>query len=277
MNYSATILEMAVVALGLGLLLLDLWTPLGMKRQLGYAAAAALGFVLLFSFSSFIDAGVTVTAFKGMYVQDGLALFFKRFFLVAAIIVLLMSVEFADRIQTGIAARAGRTGVQDCRVSIANLGAGCLPGIPRAHDRFSRGRLESGGFRSASACALQRRAGHHRALDETAHDHFGDHDSLWEPLRHSAAEPETPARLLQHIERRLHAPGRCVAESGWPVRRALLSGRLPVHRAGRVHCDLPGHAAGGRRRHQRAGRVESALPVPRLDDDPGDGLSGGHS
>src|SRR5207244_7022387 len=53
-------------------------------------------------FSSFIDAGVTVTAFKGMYVQDGLALFFKRFFLVAAIMVLLMSVEFADRIPTGI-------------------------------------------------------------------------------------------------------------------------------------------------------------------------------
>src|SRR6266700_7544783 len=102
MNYSATILEMAVVALGLGLLLLDLWTPSGMKRQLGYAAAAALGFVRLFSFSGFIDAGVTVTAFKGMYVQDGLALFFKRFFVVAAIIVLIMSVEFADRIPTGI-------------------------------------------------------------------------------------------------------------------------------------------------------------------------------
>src|SRR5438876_5235934 len=102
MNYSVTILEMAVVALGLGLLLLDLWTPLGMKRQLGYAAAAALGFVLLFSFSSFIDTGATVAAFKEMYVQDALALFFKRFFLVAAIIVLIMSVEFADRIPTGI-------------------------------------------------------------------------------------------------------------------------------------------------------------------------------
>jgi NADH-quinone oxidoreductase subunit N len=102
MNYSSTILEMAVVALGLGLLMLDLWTPPGMKRQLGYPAAAALGFVLLFSFSSFIDTGVAVTAFKGMYVQDGLALFFKRFFLVATIIVLIMSVEFADRIPTGI-------------------------------------------------------------------------------------------------------------------------------------------------------------------------------
>ena len=37
-----------------------------------------------------------------MYALDGLALFFKRFFLLAAIIVLLMSVEFADRIAAGI-------------------------------------------------------------------------------------------------------------------------------------------------------------------------------
>ena len=102
MNYSATILEMAVVALGLGLLLLDLWTPAEQKRQLGYAAAAALGLVFAFSFSSYIDSGAAVTAFNGMYVQDGLALFFKRFFLIAAIIVLVMSVEFADRIAAGI-------------------------------------------------------------------------------------------------------------------------------------------------------------------------------
>jgi NADH-quinone oxidoreductase subunit N len=38
-----------------------------------------------------------------MYALDGLALFFKRFFLLAAIIVLIMSVEFADRIASGIA------------------------------------------------------------------------------------------------------------------------------------------------------------------------------
>ena len=40
-------------------------------------AAAALGFILLFSFSSYVDAGTTATAFNGMYVQDGLALFFN--------------------------------------------------------------------------------------------------------------------------------------------------------------------------------------------------------
>ena len=102
MNYSLTILEMAVIAIGLGLLLLDLWTPAEQKRQLGYVAAAALGLVLLFSFSSLVDSGVTATAFNGMYVQDDLALFFKRFFLLAAILVLVMSVEFADCIPTGI-------------------------------------------------------------------------------------------------------------------------------------------------------------------------------
>src|SRR5438445_10657387 len=102
MNYSLTLLEIAVIGLGLGLLLLDLWTPIEQKRQLGYAAAAALGFVLLFSFSSLVDSGVTATAFNGMYVQDDLALFFKRFFLLTAILVLVMSVEFADCIPTGI-------------------------------------------------------------------------------------------------------------------------------------------------------------------------------
>ena len=102
MNYFLTMLEMAVVGLGLGLLLLDLWTPVEQKRQLGYAAAAALGFVLLFSFSSLVDSGATATAFNGMYVQDALALFFKRFFLLATIIVLVMAVEFADRISVGI-------------------------------------------------------------------------------------------------------------------------------------------------------------------------------
>ena len=102
MNYSLTLLEIAVIGLGLGLLLLDLWTPVEQKHQLGYAAAAALGFVLLFSFSSLVDPGATATAFNGMYVQDALALFFKRFFLLATIIVLVMAVEFADRISVGI-------------------------------------------------------------------------------------------------------------------------------------------------------------------------------
>src|SRR5690242_18462001 len=102
MNYSLTILEAAVIALGLALLLLDLWIPAGQKRQLGYGAAAALGLVFAFSFTTFVDPGSPATAFNGMFVQDELSLFFKRFFLIATIIVLILSVEFADRFPAGI-------------------------------------------------------------------------------------------------------------------------------------------------------------------------------
>ncbi|MGH7953669.1 MAG: NADH-quinone oxidoreductase subunit N, partial [Limisphaerales bacterium] len=42
------------------------------------------------------------TAFHGSFVEDGLALFFKRFFLVAAILVLLLSAEFSERISADI-------------------------------------------------------------------------------------------------------------------------------------------------------------------------------
>jgi NADH-quinone oxidoreductase subunit N len=99
MNYSLIVLEIAVVVLGLGLLLTDLWTPVAKKRNLGYVAAAGVGLILIWSFTL---SGEAQSAFHGMYVLDGLALFFKRFFLLAAMIVLLMSVEFADRIEAGI-------------------------------------------------------------------------------------------------------------------------------------------------------------------------------
>ena len=95
-------LEIAVVALGLVLLLADLWLPAERKRMLGYAAALALGLLLLASFAGLGSCGQTGTAFGGMFVQDALSVFFKRFFLLAAVFVLLMAVEFSDRIATGI-------------------------------------------------------------------------------------------------------------------------------------------------------------------------------
>src|SRR5208283_3335845 len=97
--------ELLVLVLGLALLLVDLWLPLPAKRKLGYAAAIGVGLILLYSlFWVRIPAGQPVQyAFGQMYALDGLALFFKRFFLLAAFIVLLMSVEFADRIAAGIA------------------------------------------------------------------------------------------------------------------------------------------------------------------------------
>src|SRR5437764_587905 len=96
--------ELLIIGLGLGLLLLDLWIAPAARRKLGYVAALGVGIVLLYSLFIFqLPTGDQAYAFGKMYLLDGLALFFKRFFLVSALIVLMMSVEFADCIETGIA------------------------------------------------------------------------------------------------------------------------------------------------------------------------------
>ena len=98
MNYSLLILEIAVVVLGLGLLLADLWTPVAKSATWVTWPRSGWGHPGLE-----FHAGRRITnRVPGMYLMDGLALFFKRFFLLAAIIVLVMSVEFADRIEAGI-------------------------------------------------------------------------------------------------------------------------------------------------------------------------------
>jgi NADH-quinone oxidoreductase subunit N len=97
--------ELLVLALALGLLLVDLWLPQPLKRKLGYVAAAGVGLILLYSLVCVrIPADQpTQYAFGQMFAFDPLALFFKRFFLLAALIVLLMTVEFADSVAAGIA------------------------------------------------------------------------------------------------------------------------------------------------------------------------------
>jgi NADH-quinone oxidoreductase subunit N len=101
MNLSLMSLEISVVALGLVVLLADLWLPAERQRMLGYSAAVALGLLLLASLSGFGSCSATGSAFGGMFVEDALAVLFKRFFLLAAIFVLLMAVEYSDRIAAG--------------------------------------------------------------------------------------------------------------------------------------------------------------------------------
>ena len=99
-------LEISVVALGLVVLLADLWLPAERKRMLGYAAAAVLGLLFLNTFtgncSCSLANGLADSTCGGMFVQDGLAVFFKRFFLLAAALVLVLAVEFSDRIAAGV-------------------------------------------------------------------------------------------------------------------------------------------------------------------------------
>jgi NADH-quinone oxidoreductase subunit N len=92
-------LEIAVVILAVAVLLGDLWTPAPQKKKLGCAAAFGLIVIFIFSFLGKTDSGL---AFNNMLAVDDLALFFKRAFLIAAIIVIFISIEFADRIQAGI-------------------------------------------------------------------------------------------------------------------------------------------------------------------------------
>src|SRR5208337_2477550 len=97
--------ELLIAALGLGVLLADLWLPSeSMKRKLGYVAALGVGLVLLYSliYVRVPAESAARFAFGRVFELDELALFFKRLFLVAALLLLLLSVEYADRIRGGI-------------------------------------------------------------------------------------------------------------------------------------------------------------------------------
>ena len=100
MNPLTLSLEILVVLLGLGFLLAEFMVPPERKARLGFAAAGALA--LVFCLSLTMDASTARHAFGGSYVLDSLALFYKQFFILAAVLVLVMATEFAVCIRTGI-------------------------------------------------------------------------------------------------------------------------------------------------------------------------------
>jgi NADH-quinone oxidoreductase subunit N len=101
MNISLLSLEILVILLGVALLVVDWFMPVAHKRWLGIAAALAL---LVFCGLSFLQPAASPQyAFGHSYVLDDLALFFKRFFLLAGVLVLLWAVEFGDRLRGGVA------------------------------------------------------------------------------------------------------------------------------------------------------------------------------
>ena len=99
-------LEMMVVALGLLVLIADLAMAPSRRRLLGYLSAVGLFVVFLLSFRDGYTALVnesTEAFFNSRYKVDGLALFFKRFFLIAGIFVLVFAVDFSERLRSGMA------------------------------------------------------------------------------------------------------------------------------------------------------------------------------
>jgi len=99
MNLSLMSLEIVVVALGLIVLMLDLGLPPERRRSLGHTAALALFFFWAYSFN--FTAVEPQFAFGLSYVQDEMALFFKRLFLLAGALALIISTDFGRRIESG--------------------------------------------------------------------------------------------------------------------------------------------------------------------------------
>ncbi len=99
-NLYAIQLEVLLVVLALGTLLGDAFRPNQSARNLGYFLATLLGIVLLYSFTL---TGGSETFFNGLYRLDAFAIFFKRLFLLATIMVLVMGAEFAERLPSGAA------------------------------------------------------------------------------------------------------------------------------------------------------------------------------
>lgn len=99
MNFAPLTLELAVIGLALLLLLLDLWMTPASRPCLGWVAVIGLLIILgaSFALNSAAPAGP-----DAMLAQDGLALFFQRFFLVSGVFVLLMANAGAEQTQLGI-------------------------------------------------------------------------------------------------------------------------------------------------------------------------------
>ena len=104
MNSSLISLEVSVIAIGLVLMLADFFVPAERRRFICYAGIVALGALLLINLSGNGVCDIQGTAFNGSYINDGLAIFFKRFFIIAAILVLFIAAEFADKFAAGAVA-----------------------------------------------------------------------------------------------------------------------------------------------------------------------------
>lgn len=102
MNLSLLTHELLVVLLASIVLLADLWLPESARRKLGWVAVFGLLGVLGWSLCcASVPPGDARYAFGHMFVLDDFALFFKRFFLLATALVLVIAMEYSDRFRSG--------------------------------------------------------------------------------------------------------------------------------------------------------------------------------
>ena len=108
---SAPALEIAVLVWGLILLLAEAFVDKANRRLFAIAGIAGLLAVLFASFFLRPPGPPAENGFWSFYTADALAIFFKRFALVTTILVLIMSIDYAPAIQSGVPGRNPRAGL----------------------------------------------------------------------------------------------------------------------------------------------------------------------
>ena len=101
MNASLMSLEIWVIALGIVLMLADFFFSIAPERK-KYLAWLGIGALVVMLLTLLGNDAATGVAFNGSFVEDDLAIFFKRFFLIAGILVLFLSSEFSDKISATV-------------------------------------------------------------------------------------------------------------------------------------------------------------------------------
>lgn len=100
MSFYAIQLDALLVVWGIIVLLIDAFRPFPDRKLMGYLVALFVSVAFLYSF---LVQPVPQTFFHGMYRLDPFALYFKRLFLGALAIVCVMTTEYIDRLETGVA------------------------------------------------------------------------------------------------------------------------------------------------------------------------------
>lgn len=100
--------EFGVVILGVFLLMLDAFSGKADKRMVAWIGVAGLAVILVGSF--FVGPSPS-QAMSGFYLTDPLALFFKRFMLVATILTLVISVDYAPIFERFVPAATPQAGL----------------------------------------------------------------------------------------------------------------------------------------------------------------------
>lgn len=108
---SAPYLEIATVVLGAVMLLVEAFARRLERRTLAYVGVAGLVAIFFATFLVKGENGSAQAALWSFYTADPLALFFKRIALATTAIVLLMMVDFAPAIRTGLQGTTAESGL----------------------------------------------------------------------------------------------------------------------------------------------------------------------